>query len=61
MMDSDREEFEVPEDHMPVLMQVGNGPVTVIGSVADAAAIAGLLRSVADTLEEIHGGQPDPG
>lgn len=62
MMDSESDQFEVPEDHIPVLMQVGNGPVTVIGSIADAAALAGLLRSVADTMEEIHGsGQPDPG
>lgn len=59
-MDSERAEFQVPEDHLPVLMQVGNGPVTVIGSIADAGALAGLLRSVADTMEEIHGGQPDP-
>lgn len=45
--------FEVPEDTMPVVMQVGDAPPRVIGWAATPADVPPLLREVADTLAEI--------
>jgi hypothetical protein len=48
-----RQEVELPIGALPVRMQTGDLPVTIIGWIADAAALPGLLRSVADETEKL--------
>jgi hypothetical protein len=53
-----RQDFEVPEGALPVRMQTGDLPVTIIGWVdGGRGSMQGLLRSVADELDTIEAAQ----
>lgn len=47
------QDFPIPEGALPVRMQTADLPVTIIGWIADASALPGLLRKVADETERI--------
>jgi hypothetical protein len=47
------QDFPIPDGALPVRMQTGDLPVTIIGWIADAAALPGLLRNVADETEKL--------
>lgn len=50
-----RQEFEVPPEALPVRMQVGGAPVTIIGWVQPGEGnISALLRDVATEVEKIE-------
>lgn len=46
------QDFEIPDDALPVRIQVGSMPLTVVGWITGADALPGLLRDVADANEE---------
>lgn len=53
-------DFEIPEGTIPVRMQVGDAPVTIIGWVVPGDGnVSALLRNVAHELEEIEKAQAD--
>lgn len=57
-----RQKFEVPEGTMPVRMQVGGLPVTIIGwTDGSPGALPGLLRDVANEVEKIEKARDESG
>ncbi len=49
------QEFEVPDGALPVRMQVGDAPVSIIGWVTPGSgAVPALLRDVASEVERIE-------
>ena len=48
------ETFEIPEGALPVLMQVGNSPVTCAGWIAANEDLPDLLESLAKEFREIN-------
>lgn len=54
------QDFEIPEGTLPVRMQVGDAPVTIVGWVtAGDGNLSSLLRSVAHEVDEIEKGRAD--
>lgn len=54
------QDFEVPDGTLPVRMQVGDAPVTIIGWVAPGTGnVQSLMREVATELDEIEKGRAD--
>lgn len=47
------QEFPIPDGAIPVRMQTGDLPVTIIGWISEGSGLPGLLRSVADETERI--------
>jgi hypothetical protein len=48
-----RQEFEIPEGCIPVRMQVGDAPVTIVGWVSDPDNLPELLCNLVDELRAI--------
>jgi hypothetical protein len=49
------QEFDVPEGALPVRMQVGDAPVTIVGWVAPGDGnIGNLFREIAREVDEIE-------
>jgi len=46
------QDFEIPPDALPVRIQVGSMPLTVVGWITGADALPALLRDVARANEE---------
>jgi hypothetical protein len=52
-VDEHGQPFEVPEWALPVRMQVGDGPLTVVGWIAANEDLAPLLSNLADFYERL--------
>jgi hypothetical protein len=47
------QDFPIPDGTIPIRMQTGDLPVTIIGWISDGAFLPGLLRETADEIERI--------
>lgn len=55
-----KQAFEVPEGTLPVRMQVGGAPVTIVGWVATADALPELFENIAEELRKVMAERDTP-